>query len=140
MVDKEKILDLYFINKYKQIEIVKILNVSKSTVNRIIVNDQRYLNEKNKRQQFNREKNKIKTIEYITKKRIYQKNNEIYEKLKRQHLLDVFELSKGRAIISNRDYRNWNPSIYQYNPKTKSYNLKKDIVVSIDIPKCIKWQ
>lgn len=58
MIDKEKILDLYFIKKHKQIDISKLLNVSKSTVNRIIMLDERYLKEKVRRQNANRAKNK----------------------------------------------------------------------------------
>jgi len=139
MVNKEKILELYFVDKYKQIEIVKLLNVSRSTVNRIVINDERYLEEKNKRQKFNKEKNKLKTKEYITKNRIYKKNIDMYEKLKQQHNQDVFELSRRKSIISNRAYRDWNPSIYEYNRKNKSYDLKKDVVASVDVPKSIKW-
>ena len=73
MIDKEKILNLYFIEKYKQIDISKLLNVSKSTVNRIIMLDERYLNEKIRRQNANRAENKKKTINYITNKRKSQK-------------------------------------------------------------------
>ena len=58
MIDKEKILDLYFIKKHKQIDISELLNVSKSTVNRIIMLDERYLKEKVRRQNANRAKNK----------------------------------------------------------------------------------
>lgn len=67
MIDKEKILDLYFIKKHKQIDISKLLNVSKSKVNRIIMLDERYLKEKVRRQNANRAKNK-KTISLIKEK------------------------------------------------------------------------
>lgn len=49
------------------------------------------------------------------------------------------ELSSGRTI-SNRAFRNWNSSIYQYNEKSKSYVLKKGIKVSSDVPKRIDWK
>lgn len=62
MIDKGKILNLYFIEKYKQIAISKLLNVSKSTVNQIIMSNDRYLKENSRHQSENRAENKKKTI------------------------------------------------------------------------------
>lgn len=139
MFDNEKILNLYFIEKYKQIDISKLLNVSKSTVNRIIMSDERYLNEKIRRQNANRAENKKKTINYITNKRKSRKVDDTYESLKKQHIEASRELSGGRKPISNRAYRDWNPSIYKYNEKCKCYMLKSGIKVGADVPKKIKW-
>lgn len=139
MIDNEKILNLYFIEQYKQIDISKLLNVSKSTVNRIIMSDERYLNEKIRRQNANRAKNRKKTINYITNKRKSKKVDDIYESLKKQHIEASRELSGGRKPISNRAYRDWNPSIYKYNEKNKCYMLKRGIKVGADVPKKIKW-
>lgn len=140
MIDKEKVLNLYFIEKYKQIDISKLLNISKSTVNRIVMLDERYLNEKITRQDENRAKNKKETINYITNKRKKQKADEIYESLKKQHMEASRELSGGRKPISNKVYRNWNPSIYKYNEKSKCYMLKKGFIVGADVPKRISWK
>lgn len=140
MVDREKILGLYFVDKYKQIEIVRLVDVPKSTVNRIIVSDQRYLEEKNSRQKENRVKNRRKTINYITKKRMQVTNDLIYERLKQQHINDVRELSGGKKVMSNRTYRDCNPSIYRYNSKSNCYILKKGIVAGADVPKRINWK
>lgn len=140
MIDNEKILNLYFIEQYKQIDISKLLNVSKSTVNRIIMSDERYLNEKIRRQNANRAKNKRKTINYITNKRKSKKVDDIYENLKKQHIEASKELSGGRKPISNRAYRDWNPSIYKYNEKNKCYMLKRGIKVGADVPKRINWK
>lgn len=54
MIDKEEILNLYFVKKYKQIEIAETMGVSKSTVNRIIMSDERYSEEKVRRQNANK--------------------------------------------------------------------------------------
>ena len=140
MFDNEKILNLYFIEKYKQIDISKLLNVSKSTVNRIIMLDERYLNEKIRRQNANRAENKKKTINYITNKRKSQKSDNTYESMKKQHIEASKELSGGRKPISNRAYRDWNPSIYRYNEKNKCYILKSGIKVGADVPKRISWK
>lgn len=139
MFDNDKILNLYFIEQYKQIDISKLLNVSKSTVNRIIMSDERYLNEKFRRQNANRAENKKKTINYITNKRKSRKVDDTYESLKKQHIEASRELSGGRKPISNRAYRDWNPSIYKYNEKCKCYMLKSGIKVGADVPKKIKW-
>ena len=139
MFDNEKILNLYFIEQYKQIDISKLLNVSKSTVNRIIMSDERYLNEKIRRQNANRDENKKKTINYITNKRKSKKVDNTYESLKKQHIEASRELSGGRKPISNRAYRDWNPSIYKYNERSKCYMLKSGIKVGADVPKKIKW-
>ena len=140
MIDNEKILNLYFIERYKQIDISKLLNVSKSTVNRIIMSDERYLNEKIRRQNANRAKNRKKTINYIANKRKSKKVDDIYDNLKKQHIEASKELSGGRKPISNRAYRDWNPSIYKYNEKNKCYMLKRGIKVGADVPKRINWK
>lgn len=139
MVDKDSILELFFSKKYKQTEIVKLLNISKSTVNRIIISDERYLEEKTRRQNENRAKNKKETINYITNQRKLIARDVTYEIMKNQHEQASRELSGGRKSIGNRAYRDWNTSIYKFNEKTKSYVLKKAINVGADVPKRIKW-
>lgn len=139
MVDKDSILELFFSKKYKQTEIVKLLNISKSTVNRIIISDERYLEEKTRRQNENRAKNKKETINYITNQRKLIARDVTYEIMKNQHEQATRELSGGRKPIGNRAYRDWNTSIYKFNEKTKSYVLKKGINVGADVPKRIKW-
>lgn len=139
MIDKEKILNLYFIEKYKQIDISKLLNVSTSTINRIIMSDERYLKEKIRRQNANRAENRKNTINYITNNRKSKKVDDTYESLKKQHIEASRELSGGRKPISDRAYRDWNPSIYKYNEKGKCYILKTGIKVGADVPKKIKW-
>ena len=44
------------------------------------------------------------------------------------------------GLISNRSFRDQNKSIYEYNPKNKTYNLKKDIIAPNDVPKKIDWK
>lgn len=140
MIDKEEILNLYFIKKYKQIEIVQVLGVSKSTVNRIIMSDKRYSEEKVRRQNANKLKNRNETINYINKVRRSKGNDTAYENLKKQHMEASIELSGGRKPISNRAFRDWNPSIYKYNKNSKCYMLKKGINVGADVPKRINWK
>jgi len=63
-----------------------------------------------------------------------------YAILKQAHEQASRELSGGRKLISNRAFRDWNPSIYKYNEKSKSYVLRKEINVGPDVPKRINWK
>ena len=134
---QEAILKLYFEDKLKQIEIAKRLNISKYKVSRTVTKDPRYKKEKEDRKAKNKQKNKIETKNYIYKKR--KSGYEEYMMLKLAHEQASRELSEGKRI-SNRAFRNWNPSIYKYDEKSKSYKLKKDIVTGFDVPKKISWK
>ena len=50
------------------------------------------------------------------------------------------ELSGGKRPMSNRAFRDWNSSIYKYNNKNRSYELKKGITAGADVPKRINWE
>lgn len=82
MIDKEEILNLYFVKKYKQIEITETIGASKFTVNRIIMSDERYSEEKVRRQNANKLKNRNETINYINKVRSGGKNAKTSNKSK----------------------------------------------------------
>lgn len=138
MDKKYQILDLYFTKKYKQCEISEKLGVSTSSVNRIVMADSRYLEEKTTRKKENKIKHRQKTIRYMNKKRKSGIDSE-YEALRRQHIEASKEISGGIKNISNRAFRDWNTSAYKYNYKSKSYVLKKGITVGADVPKKIKW-
>ncbi len=66
---ENKVLDMYFIDKKKQIEIAKELNISKYKVSRIVTKDPRYNEEKEYRKIINKNKHIDKTKKYITKTR-----------------------------------------------------------------------
>ena len=77
-------------------------------------------------------------IEILERKK--KKDDIAYEQLKQAHIQATMELSGGRKTISNRAFRNWNSSIYKYNEKNQSYQLKRGINVGADVPKTIKWK
>lgn len=138
MKKQEIIKELYFDEKHNQKYIAEKLNVSSKYVSKVLLNDDRYKEEKEKRKMLSKKKHKQKTIDYIKKKRA--SNIDIgYEQLKQMHLQASQELS-GRKTMSNRAFRDWNSSIYKYNDKTKSYHLKKGIVTGADVPKKINWK
>lgn len=139
---KDEILDLYFNKKLKQNEIAKKLNVAKSTVSKIISRDVRYTAEKANRKVINKEKHNKQIQDCIERKRKQKQFNSYMDDLimKRMHIEASMELSGGKKPISNRAFRDWNPSIYEFNEKNKSYVLKKGINVGADVPKKISWK
>ena len=136
---KEIIIEKYFINKLRVVDIAKDLNISKSAVTQVLQKDKRYLDEKELRKNQNKKKNIEFTKRYMTIKRKQKETNFDYALLKLEHEQAARELSGGRKTISNRAFRNWNPSIYKYDNKNNSYELKRGIVVGSDVPKTVKW-
>lgn len=137
---EEEILKKYFEDKMKQVDIATELNVSKYKVSRVVTKDLRYKTEKERRKQSNRKKNREETKKYIKGERKKKKDDNTYEQLQQAHIQATMELSGGRKNISNRAFRNWNSSIYKYNEKNQSYQLKSGINVGADVPKTIKWK
>lgn len=137
---EEQVLFLYFKEKYKQKDIAIKLNISKYKVSRIVSKDNRYKEEKIERKEKSKAKNKKETIEYMKNKRRSSSSKINYDFMRAQHDQASRILSGGRKPINDRVYRDWNTSIYEYNEKTKSYNLKKGINVGFDVPKKISWK
>lgn len=137
MNKKEKIIFYYYEKGLVQTDIATRLNVSKAYITKIIKRDERYLKEKQRRKDKNSIKNREETKKYIKNKRIKEKISN--ECMKKMHLQATIELS-SRKTISNRSFRNWNSSIYKYNNKIKSYQLKSDVTVTNDVPKKINWK
>ncbi len=127
---------MYFVDKMRQVEIARLLNISKYKVCRMVTKDSRYAEEKNARKEINRKKHIERTKEYIKKKR---KRESELAKVKRDHILAVMELSDKNKVVSNRAFRNLNPSIYRYDVKSKSFILKRNVITGIDVPKRVKW-
>lgn len=137
MVKKYVIIDLYYLKKYKIVDIAKELGVSKQYVSKIVKQDSRYIEEKARRKSENKEKQNQYRKDFM-KNRRQRVADENYA-LKNMHDQASREMSTGRTI-SNRAFRNWNSSIYKYNKQKKVYELKKGIKTSSDVPKRINWK
>lgn len=100
-----------------------------------------FLREKDIRKQINKRNRNKKIKNYVeTKRKIKKEKDDMdYMGVKAKHEQASLELSGGRKPISNKAYRDWNTSAFEYNEKTKSYNLKKSLNAGVDIPKKIKW-
>ena len=136
---KSKILDMYFKEKMKQIDIATKLGVSKYKVSRVISKDPRSKEEKENRKIENKKKNIEYTKNYM-KQKWANREQDTYAVVNNMHDQAVRELSGAKNHISNRAFRNWNSSIYKYNKGSKSYILKKGITVGADVPRRIDWK
>ena len=135
---EEKVIYLYFIKKMLQKDIAKELNISRSTVCRVIRKDQRYMQEKENRKRLNKIK-RYKDIQRRVEVKRKKVNTSDIQILKKMHEQASLELSGGKKPISNRAFRDWNTSVYKYNNKNKCYEFKKGINTGADVPKRIKW-
>ena len=134
---EEIILQKYFEEKMKQIDISKQLNISKYKVSRTVSKDSRYHEEKERRKKMAKIQHTEKTKRYITNLR--KSRNMEYASLKQAHIQASLELSGGKVPIGNRAFRDWNSSAYRYDKRSKSYILKKEIIAGADVPRKIKW-
>ncbi len=134
MSNKEKIIDLFYNEHLKSVDIALELNVSNSYVSKIIKKDSRYHEEKSQRKQQNELKHKERTIEYMKLKQ--KSNKDSYEALKAQLKQDAEELSYY-FDISDRSFRKFNSSAYKYNAKKKRFEIDRKLTVSIDVPKVV---
>jgi len=137
--NKETIIQMYFIDKLRPVEISEKLHISKSAVTQVLQKEKEYIKEKDIRKELNKTKHIEKTKEINKKKRkeIQHKNNVDDLILRNMHIQDSMELSKHKKL-SNMSYRDWNKSAYEYNSKRKGFEFKKELGRSYDVPKFIK--
>ena len=136
---KETILNMYFLEHLKPVDIAKELNVSKSAVTQVLQKDSRYSNEKERRKAENYRKHIKDTEERNTRVRKEQqfKNSVDELVLKNMHKQAGLELSAPKKL-NNMAYRNWNKSAYVYNERRKGFEFRKELGRSNDVPKFIK--
>ena len=132
---KEKILDLFFNEHLKQVDIAEMLDISKQYVSKIVKADSKY--EKAKENKL--KQNAIKRKEYLKEYfKTYQRSkceDNSYENLKAQLNQDTLELSYF-SDISDYAFAKWNISAYHRNKKGNLV-LNKDLKVGFNVPKTI---
>lgn len=136
---KETILDMYFLEHLKPVDIAKELNVSKSAITQVLQKDDRYSTEKERRKAENYRKHIKDTEDRNTRVRKEKqfKNSVDDLVIKNMHKQAGIELSAPRKL-NNMAYRNWNKSAYVYNEKRKGYKFRKELGRAYDVPKFIK--
>ncbi len=132
---KEKILDLFFNEHLKQVDIAEMLDISKQYVSKVVKADSKY--EKTKENKL--KQNAIKRKEYLKEYfKTYQRTkceDNSYENLKAQLNQDTLELSYY-SDISDYAFAKWNISAYHRNKKGNLV-LNKDLKVGFNVPKTI---
>lgn len=132
---KDKIIELFFIEHLKPVDIAKKLKVGMPYITKIIQKDPRYIDEKEARKSENKEKNKIQ-------KRIYAQNRrekEKQEKLEYQAML--IQINKDNEYLSTKkeisdiEFAKWNRGMYDYDKNSSDLILKKGFKFAMDVPK-----
>ncbi|MBO5004539.1 MAG: hypothetical protein J6D03_04710 [Clostridia bacterium] len=137
--NKETILEMYFFEHLKPVDIAKELNISKSAVTQVLQKDDRYSEEKERRKAENYRKHIEDTEERNTRVRKEKQFKDSVDDLvlKNMHKQAGIELSAPKKL-NNMAYRNWNKSAYVYNQRRKGFEFRKELGRSYDVPKFIK--
>ena len=137
MLNKEKIIELYYEQHLKVKDIEEYLKISSAYVSKIIKQDTRYDIEKNKRKELSAHNRKIAKNKFMKEKREKKKIEDNYLAVQSQHFQASRELSKSK-YLTNENYRKWNISAYKYNPSKRRYEFDSSLGRSADVPKYIK--
>ena len=131
--NKDKIIQLYYLEHLKQIEISKILNVSPQYISKIIQSDERYSSEKCLRKKNNEDKRKKYLNDYYKKHKRKKKDDNMKDELKLIQQQDALELSYYYDI-SNASLIKWTLSAYHSNKKGNLV-LDNNLIAPYDMPK-----
>lgn len=136
---KERILEMFFLEKMKCKDIAETLNISTAYITKVIKKDSRYVEEKSERKELNKEKHNKQTKELIKKQRdevqFAHRVDDLI--LRKMHEQATMELSKN-SRLSDIAYRNWNTSAYKYNEKKKRFEFREELGKSYDVKKYLK--
>lgn len=141
MTKKEKIIEYYYEEKLSIIDISKKINVSKQYISKIVRNDNRYIEEKQRRMQKNKQERNKKKVIWNRNKRKQMRNARLDGVIEMLHNQAVCELSR-KGTINNRAFKKWNSGMYEFHSKTNEFRIAKEIKnkVSYAVPKKIKWE
>ena len=129
---KDKIIELFFTEHLRPVDISKKLKVGMPYITKIIQKDSRYIEEKEARKLSNKEKNKIQ-------KRMYAQNKRKKEKQEYQRLL--VQINRDNEYLSTKkkendlQFANWNRSAYEYDKDSSDLVLKDDINTGFNVAK-----
>ena len=138
MNKKEKILKLYFEEHKTQEEIAKEVSVTQPYVSQVVHNDPRLKKKKEDSNQESKQKKKAYNQNYWQHYQRKTSNNmQEYEQLKAILDKDAKELSYNKGI-SDYAFAKWNRGMYDYDKNSSDLVLRKNIAVSIDVPKRVR--
>ena len=134
---KDMIIELFFEQHLKVNEIAQNIGTSSAYITKIIKQDQRYLEEKQSRQEVSKLNRKIAQNNFMKNKREQKRIDDQYSIVQAQHNQDAMELSK-RGHMNNQTFRKWNSSVYNYNPSKHRYEFDEQFGMAADVPKYVK--
>ena len=138
MNKKEIILKLYFEEHKTQEQIAKEVSVTQPYVSQVVKSDPRLKKKKEDSTQESKQKKKAYNKDYWQHyKRKKSNDMQEYEQLKATLDKDAQELSYNKGI-SDYAFAKWNRGMYNYDKNSSDLVLKKNITVSIDVPKRIR--
>lgn len=129
---KDKIIELFFTEHLRPVDISKKLKVGMPYITKIIQKDSRYIEEKEARKFESKEKNKIQ-------KRMYAQNKRKKEKQEYQRLL--VQINRDNEYLSTKkkendlQFANWNRSAYEYDKDSSDLVLKDNINTGFNVAK-----
>ena len=126
---------IYYNSHLKQTEITKIIGVSTQYISKIVKKDSRYEQEKEYRKKLSKEKRESYLKEFFKTYKRPKKDDDSYAQLQAQLDKDSLELSYNSCHISDLAFAKWNRQIFKYDKNSSDLVLKRNIVVSCDVPK-----
>ena len=132
---KDKIIELFFTEHLRPVDISKKLNVGMPYITKIIQKDSRYIEEKETRKLLNKEKNKIQ-------KRMYAQNKRQKEKQEKQEYQKLLvQINRDNEYLSTKkkendlQFANWNRSAYEYDKDSSDLVLKDNLNTGFNVAK-----
>lgn len=135
MNKKEEIVKLYYEEHLIQEDIAEKIGVTQGYVSQVIKADKRYLNNKEIKHQESLQKKFDYNKEYYKTYKRPKKDNDSYAQLQAQLDKDSLELSYNSWYISDLAFAKWNRQMFKYDKNSSDLVLKRNIVVSCDVPK-----
>lgn len=135
MNKKEEIAKLYYEEHLIQEDIAEKTGVTQGYVSQVIKADERYLNNKEIRHQVSLQRKANYNKEYYKTYKRTKKDDDSYRQLQAQLDKDSLELSYTSWHISDLVFAKWNRQMFKYDKNSSDLVLKRNIVVSCDVPK-----
>lgn len=135
MNKKEEIAKLYYEEHLIQENIAKKIGVTQGYVSQVIKADERYINNKEIKHQESLQKKANYNKEYYKTYKRPKKDDDSYAQQQAQLDKDSLELSYTSWHISDLAFAKWNRQMFKYDKNSSDLVLKRNIVVSCDVPK-----
>jgi len=132
---KDKIIELFFTEHLRLVDISKKLKVGMPYITKIIQKDSRYIEEKEARKLESKEKNKVQ-------KRMYAQNKRQKEKQEKQEYQKLLvQINRDNEYLSTKkkendlQFANWNRSAYEYDKDSSDLVLKDNLNTGFNVAK-----